>query len=65
MYALTRDAENNLYMQVVCGGFAMEYIVIPLSAEEESEYRRHGKSFLDEFSIEICRSLDSFRKRCV
>ncbi len=65
MYALTRDAEGHLYIEVVCGGFAMENIVISLSAEEESKYRKQGKSFLDGFSLEICRSLDSYRERCV
>ncbi len=65
MYALTRDDEGNLFIEVVCGGFAMETIVIPISAEEESEYRRHGRSFLDGFSLKICKSLDTFRERCV
>jgi hypothetical protein len=63
MYALTRDSDGNLYLEVVCGGFAMENVVIPLTQDETREFERQGKSFLDALSLRICKDPSSYVAR--
>jgi hypothetical protein len=65
MYALTEDASGQLFLEVVVGGFAMENMVIPLSAEERSAYQTNGKSKLDDLAYEICKEPENFRGRAV
>jgi len=65
MYALTRDSLGKLYLEVVCGGFAMENIVIPLNADEEKEYKDQGKSYLDNLSLKVCKDLAFYRDRSI
>ncbi len=63
MYALTRDAQGQLFIEVVCGGFAMENVVVPLNAAEEMEFKRRGKTYLDDLSLKVCKSPDAFKNR--
>jgi len=63
MYAITSDLEGRLYMEVVVGGFAMESLVIPLSDQELSDYKKEGKPAMDELAYRICKEPEIFRSR--
>jgi hypothetical protein len=65
MYALTVDKDGQCYLEVVCGGIAMENMVLPLNREEMESYNLKGKSFLDELSWEICKYKKKFENRFV
>ncbi len=63
MYALTEDASGKLFIEVVVGGFAMENLVIPLTADEQLCYRSNGKPVLDDLAYNICKEPEKFRTR--
>lgn len=63
MYALTKDNANQLYIEVVTGGIAMETIVLRLTEEERKSYSEVGKSFLDDLARDVCRATEKYRKR--
>ena len=65
MYKLTTDDVGTLYMEVICGGFAMENIVVPLNSEEVSRYNESGKDFLDEMAVRIRHRRDQYIDRIV
>ncbi len=45
------------------GAFAMENLVIPLSANEQLRYQTDGKSVLDDLAYDICKEPEKFRTR--
>ena len=63
LYALTRNHGGQLFLEVVVGGFAMENLVIPLTAEECQGYEKAGKEALDELAYRICKETETFRLR--
>jgi hypothetical protein len=65
MYAITRDSEGRLFMEVVIGGFAMENFVLSLSDSELRDYQQSGKSAMDELAHQICKDTEAFRSRAV
>jgi hypothetical protein len=65
MYALTIDENENYYIEVVCGGFAMENLIIQLSDEEMKEYESKGKSFLDDLAWRICKNKSKYEDRFI
>lgn len=65
MYALTMDDENKYFLEVVCGGIAMENIVLPLTTDEIEKYKLKGKSFLDQLSWEVCKKIEKYENRII
>ena len=65
MYALTVDKKGKYYIEVVCGGMAMENLVIPLNDEEIENYQLRGKSFLDDLSWDICKNRKKYEIRII
>jgi hypothetical protein len=63
MYALVQDHEGRLYLEVTCGGFAMEDVSVPLTDEEKMQLEAEGKPFLDELAWRICKNPEEFRNR--
>lgn len=62
MYALTEDAAG-LYLEVTCGGIAMETVVLKLKKEEINEFRKQGKSVLDDLAYAVTKGQDDFADR--
>lgn len=54
-YRLFMDAQGQLCLGVMTGGFAMYEVAFRLSGEEQAEYAKHGKGFLDELSYRASR----------
>lgn len=65
MYALTKDKKGTYYLEVVCGGIAMENVIVILSDEEVLSYQTEGKTVLDDLSWEICKDRKKFKNRIV
>lgn len=65
MYALTIDETGQLYLEVVCGGVAMENVVVALISEEKRRYQSSGKDFLGEMAVRIRHSREQFAGRNV
>lgn len=65
MYALTSDDTGQLYLEVVCGGVAMENVVVALNSEEKQRYQSSGKDFLDEMAVRIQHSREQYAGRIV
>lgn len=65
MYALTVDKEGQYYLEVVCGGFAMENMILPLNAEEMEKYNSRGKLFLDDLAWDVCKNKNKFTGRFI
>ncbi len=65
MYALTKDEEGKYYIEVVCGGIAMENVIVMLTNEEILSYQKEGKTFLDDLSWEICKNRKKFEDRII
>jgi hypothetical protein len=65
MYLLSVDCNGTHYLEVVCGGVAMERFVMPLSRDELKQYKLKGKSYLDRLSFEVCKEKDKFSGRFI
>jgi len=53
MYALTTDSKGRHFLEVACGGIAVENVVLPLTAEEFQRYNKEGKDFLGHLAGEV------------
>jgi len=65
MYALTVDEDGVKYLEVVCGGFAMENVAVRLTDEEVSAYERKGRLFLDTLASKVAKQRSFFADRIV
>jgi hypothetical protein len=65
MYAVTVDSEGIKYLEVVCGGIAMENVVVRLTAQEVSLYEARGAAFLDQLAARVAKRRDQFLGRIV
>lgn len=54
-FALTEDGGGGLFLEVLCGGFAMYEIEMKLSDEEIERFRAAGVDFLASLAGEIRR----------
>ncbi len=63
MYALTEDRCGQLFLEVLCGGFAMENVVLPLSQEERAAYESAGKTVLDDLARRVAKDRRRFASR--
>ena len=64
MYALTSD-DASKYLEVMCGGLAMEMCVVRLTQDEVLNYEQEGKEYLDTLAGEIARNRSRFADRTV
>jgi len=65
MYALTKDKRGGLFLEVVCGGFAMENVVVRLSPDERRELESRGKEVLDDLALRVVKDRTAFADRIV
>ncbi len=65
MYALTEDRPGQLFLEVLCGGFAMENVILPLSQEERDAYAKVGKEVLDDLARRVAKERRRFSDRII
>ena len=65
MYALTRDGAGAHYLEVSCGGIAVETVVVSLTGEEMKRYSEEGITFLDDLAFNIAQHQSKFAHRIV
>ncbi len=63
MYSFTKDAKNNYFLEVVCGGIAMEMVKVKLTSSEVLSYQEKGRKALDELAVRILKNRTSFADR--
>lgn len=62
MFSLTEE-EGEIFLNVVCGGFAMERLSMKMRPEEIEAYDKEGKSFLDRLALKICKQRSDYADR--
>jgi len=65
MYALTEDEEGAKFLEVVCGGVAMENVVVRLTDQELSAYESEGRQSLGRLARKVAKQRSSFSDRIV
>lgn len=62
-FALTEDQSGAIFLEVLCGGFAMYELEMQLSADEVAAYQMEGPSILSELAEKIRRRSDNLNGR--
>lgn len=63
MYTLVANEANQLFLEIWCGGLALQERVLTLSSDDVLEYERLGKVYLDRLALLVCRKPGYFEER--
>ena len=65
MYRLFENECGEIYIGVMCGGFASYEMKIKLNHEELTAYQNEGKKSLDKLALDVAHNSDSYEHRSI
>ena len=63
MYSLIRDDYGTHYLEVVCGGVAMEIVKVILAKEEIESFELEGVKVLNDSALRVAKDRKYFESR--
>lgn len=65
MYSLVEQENNQLILNVMCGGIAMFEARVPLTSAEVSLFEKEGDAYLERLAIEVRKNVHSYESRMI